>query len=384
MAERSQSNHIYDSSGHINSTGSANAYVISISEQVNGYSQGMAPIRFKANFGNTGSATANIVTQSAPSGLGAVTLKKNGGATNLASGDIVSGGVYTLIHDGTNFQVMELNGTIPAGSVGTTQLADDSVTYAKIQNVSATSRVLGRKTSGAGDVEECTLSEVLDFIGSAAQGDILYRGASAWERLPAGTSGQFLKTNGSGNNPSWGAQADLFAILGIRYALINQASNNNLAGTYSRTGTTVTVTATAHALQVGHVVNLDFTSGTATDGEFTVTTVADANTFTITHGTSGSTSGNVTLLRHTLTAGSGVANVTDRGTGSSAINFSTAAASANYALLATAHDNDTGGDFIASPPNTPLNTTLVGYCEVQDSGSANQDSPRLTILTVGG
>jgi hypothetical protein len=44
---------------------------------------------------------------------------------------------------------------------------------------------------------------VLDFVGSAAQGDILYRGASTWTRLGAGTSGQYLKTQGAGANPVW-------------------------------------------------------------------------------------------------------------------------------------------------------------------------------------
>ena len=196
---RDQSDHIWDSSGQINSTGSSNAYVIAIAEPVAGYFQGMPPIRFKANFGNTGAATANIVTPNAPSGLGAVTMKKFGGATDLVTGDIVSGGVYTLIHDGTNFQVLELH----TGVLVTGNIADDAITYAKIQNVSATSRILGRKTAGAGSIEECTLSEVLDFIGSAVQGDILYRGASAWERLGAGTDGQFLRSGGSAANLSW-------------------------------------------------------------------------------------------------------------------------------------------------------------------------------------
>lgn len=43
-------------------------------------------------------------------------------------------------------------------AVATAEIADDAVTYAKIQNVSATDKVLGRSTSGAGDVEEipCT------------------------------------------------------------------------------------------------------------------------------------------------------------------------------------------------------------------------------------
>lgn len=35
------------------------------------------------------------------------------------------------------------------------------------------------------------------------QGDIVYRDASGLQRLGAGTSGQFLKTNGAGANPAW-------------------------------------------------------------------------------------------------------------------------------------------------------------------------------------
>ena len=73
----------------------------------------------------------------------------------------------------------------------------------KYDEVSATSRILGRKTAGAGAIEELTLSEVMDFIGSAAEGDILYRGASAWARLGKGSDGQVL-TLASGL-PSWAA-----------------------------------------------------------------------------------------------------------------------------------------------------------------------------------
>lgn len=50
-----------------------------------------------------------------------------------------------------------------------------------------------------------TLSSVastLDKI-SATQGSILYRGASTWQALGPGTSGQFLTTNGAGANPAW-------------------------------------------------------------------------------------------------------------------------------------------------------------------------------------
>lgn len=56
----------------------------------------------------------------------------------------------------------------------------------------ATSRILGRKTASGGAGEECTLSEILDFIGSAARGDLLIRGASGWIRREKGTTGQVL------------------------------------------------------------------------------------------------------------------------------------------------------------------------------------------------
>jgi len=95
-------------------------------------------------------------------------------------------------------------GDITVSSSGASWAVDNNaITYAKMQDVTSTSRVIGRKTAGSGDPEECTLSEVLDFIGSAAQGDILYRGASSWARLVAGTDGQYLKTQGAGGDPAW-------------------------------------------------------------------------------------------------------------------------------------------------------------------------------------
>lgn len=99
-------------------------------------------------------------------------------------------------------------GDITVSGTGTVWSIDaDAVTYAKIQNITATARILGRKTAGAGDTEELTLSELLDFIGSAAQGDILFRGAAGWQRLAAGTSGQVLKTGGAAADPVWATEA---------------------------------------------------------------------------------------------------------------------------------------------------------------------------------
>lgn len=52
--------------------------------------------------------------------------------------------------------------TAAAGSDSTT-IANDAVTYAKIQNVSTTDRVLGRDGAAPGDIEELTISAILDW-----------------------------------------------------------------------------------------------------------------------------------------------------------------------------------------------------------------------------
>lgn len=99
----------------------------------------------------------------------------------------------------------------------------------------------------------------------------------------------------------------------------------NITGTYTRAGTTVTVTTgVAHGHVVGHRVYLDFTSGAAGDLAATVTSVADAYTFTITHTASGTTSGNVTINRRAIIGAGNVSNVAYLATGTFAVNFTAA------------------------------------------------------------
>jgi hypothetical protein len=49
---------------------------------------------------------------------------------------------------------------------GAVTIANDAVTYAKMQNVSAASKLLGRGDSGAGDVQEITLGTGLTMSGT--------------------------------------------------------------------------------------------------------------------------------------------------------------------------------------------------------------------------
>lgn len=93
-----------------------------------------------------------------------------------------SAGAYAYLTLGTGLSITDttLNvtgasladgdyGDITASSSGTVLTIDnDVVTYAKMQNVSATSRILGRITANAGDVEELTAANVFTILGITA------------------------------------------------------------------------------------------------------------------------------------------------------------------------------------------------------------------------
>lgn len=170
-------------------------------------------------------------------------------------------------------------GDITVSSSGATWTIDNTaVTYAKIQNVSATDRILGRDTAGAGVIEELTASNVLDMIGGT-QGMILYRSASGWAALSPGTSGQVLQTNGAAANPSWVTPAG-GASLTNTYVGYGDGSNN-LTGentfTYSASSDTLSVTKTSLAgltLTAGsgnEILTLDMSGEIATDDTLTHT-----------------------------------------------------------------------------------------------------------------
>ena len=147
----------------------------------------------------TGAMTGNCIVR-VPSGVSGQWIVNNG-STGAFTVTVDSGGggtsvpcqqgyVTSIYSDGTN--ILKTN-TVP--------IANNSVTNAMLATI-ATQRIKGRATAGTGDVEDLTASQVLDFL-SSTQGAVLYRGASAWQALAVGTSGQLLTTNGAGFDPSW-------------------------------------------------------------------------------------------------------------------------------------------------------------------------------------
>ena len=73
----------------------------------------------------------------------------------------------------------------------------------------------------------------------------------------------------------------------------NTAITTNRSGTYTQSGTTISIGMVDHQLTVGESLNLDFTSGNSVDGEYKVASVLSDNLFTVTAASSISTSGNV-------------------------------------------------------------------------------------------
>jgi hypothetical protein len=102
-------------------------------------------------------------------------------------------------------------------TVGTSGLAASAVTYAKLQDISATKRVIGRNTAGSGVAEEVSATQLLDWFGST-RGTLLFRGAAGWSTLVPSTSGHVLTDGGVGADPSWAAPSGS----GLTYAEVRR------------------------------------------------------------------------------------------------------------------------------------------------------------------
>jgi hypothetical protein len=117
--------------------------------------------------------------------------------------------------------------TAAAGSNSTT-IANDAVTYAKMQNVTSTDRILGRQTVGAGNVEEvvCTAAgrALLDDADATAQRTTLGLGTAATQNT--GTSGAVVPLL-NGTNVHASGQ---FTAFGVGTAATQQAANADTSG----------------------------------------------------------------------------------------------------------------------------------------------------------
>lgn len=96
---------------------------------------------------------------------------KNASGSDPSASDLVVGEVAVRTDTAKLFTKKDDNSVAEIGvtalgnnDVTTSTIADDAVTYAKIQNVSATNRILGRDSSSAGVIEEITPANLRTMI----------------------------------------------------------------------------------------------------------------------------------------------------------------------------------------------------------------------------
>lgn len=237
---------------------------------------------------------------------------------------------------------------IAASAVSTGSLADGSVSTAKLADGATT----GAKMAD-------------NSITSAKYADASVTGAKI---ANAGVVASNLSGAQTGSAPIYGARA---------WVNFDATATANLTGTYTQTGTVCTIAVAAHGLRVGHTIYANFTSGTATAGEYVVDGVIDANNFTIAP-PAATTSGAVDLNFATKTASGNVSSVAHIGVGIFAINFTVDMPSTNYVI--TGASIGTGNAFsygvvgIRAPaftgPAFIKTVSTVGVCTTAGSSGA--------------
>lgn len=230
----------------------------------------------------TDSTDLRLHDKNAAGVIGTTVVADTGAANNFLTAISVAGAISKAQPSFSNIsstllttQMVALTGDVTntTGLVATT-IANDAVTYAKMQNVSAASRLLGRGSAGgAGDPEEITLGSGLTMTGTA-----LSATAGGGTVTGTGTTGVLTKwTNGAG-----GVLGD--SLLSESGAVVT------LAGSLTQT----------QSLGTELVTNGDFTTGTC-DGWTTTGWTCNAGT-DVQHDT-----GNTTALTPTtpitITAG---------------------------------------------------------------------------------
>lgn len=162
---------------------------------------------------------ANITTTPtfSPSSLTAHVITQNGGSA-LSAGSIPAANFEAKLRynlAGTRWELMNPFTNITIGT--------NVITNSNLSQMAANT-IKSNITGSLANAADNTLTAIIDADIGSTQGDILYRGSSAWLVLAPGTAGKTLISGGAAANPSYTGPNS------------SQSSVNNYSSTTSNTG----------------------------------------------------------------------------------------------------------------------------------------------------
>jgi hypothetical protein len=155
-------------------------------------------------------------------------LVYNSGSSTWEPQNLTAGGTITSVVAGTGLTGgatsgaatlnVNLNAVLPTqtGNAGKILATDGSgnltwVTDTGVFPAIANNTIMANTSGSAAAPIATTLNTILNTI-TTTQGSILYRNSTGWVALTPGTTGYFLRTNGTGMNPTWAAGGGLTAV----------------------------------------------------------------------------------------------------------------------------------------------------------------------------
>ena len=162
-----------------------------------------------------------------------------GGGSGVTDGDkgditVASSGANWTVNNSSITSAKIQDGSIAntdlAGNIQGSKLLDSTITDTQLAPNSVGSSELKDNAVDTNAIQNNAVNGSKIALGSDSQGDILYYNGTDYARLGAGTSGKFLKTQGTGANPTWDTAYTLPAATASALGGIKVGTNLSIDG----------------------------------------------------------------------------------------------------------------------------------------------------------